>query len=146
MLEAIGDKANVLSNELGFVLATKLNLLLNGESTEDPSEPSINPTTEFSQDYYLEFDGFSFEDMANIEEYLVVFSGYLSHRPTQQRHTRTTWLYRSTAGTAMLSRNMHKLMEELNMRATINFNGNAFSLKRITLRDEKLSRDIAEGW
>ena len=97
-------------------------------------------------DYYLEFDGFSAQDVANIEEYLLVFSGYISHRPTQQRHTRTTLLYRSTIGTAKLSRNMLKLLDELNMRATINFEGNSFSLKRITLRGENTTRDIADGW
>jgi hypothetical protein len=32
------------------------------------------------------------------------------------------------------------------MRATINFEGNTFRLKRITLRGENTARDIAEGW
>jgi hypothetical protein len=84
--------------------------------------------------------------MASIEEYLLLFSGYISHRPTQQRHTRTTLLYRSTIGTAKLNRNILKLLEELNMRATINFEGNGFNVKRITLRGETPIRDIAEGW
>jgi hypothetical protein len=34
----------------------------------------------------------------------------------------------------------------LNMRATLNFEGNTFSLRRITLRGENSTRDIADGW
>jgi len=142
MLEEIGDEAKVLGDELGLILAEKLNWLLNGNTADNSSAP----TAEMFNDYYLEFDGFSAQDVASIEEYLLIFSGYISHRPTQQRHTRTTLLYRSTIGTAKLSRNMLKLLDELNMRATINFEGNSFSLKRITLRGENPTRDIADGW
>jgi hypothetical protein len=142
ILEEIGDEAKVLGDELGMILAEKLNWLLNPDKANDNS----GSTREMFNDYYLEFDGFSAQDMASIEEYLLVFSGYISHRPTQQRHTRTTLLYRSTIGTAKLSRNIIKLLEELHMRATLNFEGNSFSLKRITLRGENPTRDITDGW
>ena len=142
MLEEMGDEAKVLGDELGLILAEKLNWLLHGETGDNNPAPTI----EMFNDYYLTFDGFSAQDVTNIEEYLLVFSGYISHRPTQQRHTRTTLLYRSTSGTAKLSRNLLKLLEELNMRATINFEGNAFSVKRITLRGENPNRDITDGW
>ena len=142
MLEEMGDEAKVLGDEIGLILAEKLNWLVNG----DPNDNEATSTVKMYNDFYLEFDGFSAPDVASIEEYLVVFSGYISHRPIQQRYTRTTLLYRSTIGTAKLSRNMLKLLEELNMRATINFEGNSFSLKRITLRGENPTRDIAEGW
>ena len=146
MLEEMGDEAKVLGDELGLILAEKLKWLLNGEADDNVNNGRTAPTVSMFNDYYLEFDGFSAQDVANIEEYLLVFSGYISHRPTQQRHTRTTLLYRSTIGTAKLSRNMLKLLDELNMRATINFEGNSFSLKRITLRGENTTRDIADGW
>jgi len=142
ILEEIGDEAKVLGDELGLILAEKLNWLLNPDKANDNSASTIA----MFNDYYLEFDGFSAQDMANIEEYLLVFSGYISHRPTQQRHTRTTLLYRSTIGTAKLSRNIIKLLEELHMRATLNFEGNAFNVKRITLRGKSTTRDIADGW
>jgi hypothetical protein len=142
MLEEMGDEAKVLGDELGLILAEKLNWLLNGDATNNNSAQAAK----MFNDYYLEFDGFSAQDMTSIEEYLLVFSGYISHRPAQQRHTRTTLLYRSTISTAKLSRNMFKLLDELNMRATINFEGNSFRLKRITLRGENTTRDIADGW
>ncbi|MBL4630849.1 MAG: hypothetical protein JKY14_06685 [Paraglaciecola sp.] len=158
MLEEMGDEAKVLGDELGLVLAEKLNWLLNGQknanenaekNTEKNGQAITNSkasSVQMVNDYYLELDGFSAQNMASIEEYLLVFSGYISHRPTQQRHTRSTLLYRSTIGSAKLSRNIMKLLEELNMRATINFAGNTFSLKRITLRGKNSTRDIAEGW
>lgn len=146
MLEEMGDEAKVLGDELGLILATKLNWLLSGMQNGNAIGNSPTPSTAMFNDYYLEFDGFSPQDVASIEEYLLLFSGYISHRPTQQRHTRSTLLYRTTSGTAQLSRNMLKLLEELNMRATLNFEGNSFSLKRITLRGENATRDIADGW
>lgn len=142
MLEEIGDEAKVLGDELGLILTEKLNWLLNANVS---GNSPVSPVT-MSNDYYLEFDGFSVQDVASIEEYLLIFSGYISHRPTEQRHTRSTLLYRSSIGSAKLSRNILKLLEELNMRATINFEGNTFSLKRITFRGENPARDIADGW
>jgi hypothetical protein len=124
MLEEMADEAKVLGDELGLILAEKLNWLLNGGATDNNYDQAAK----------------------KIDEYLLVFSGYISHRPTQQRYTRTTLLYRSTINSAKLSRNMHKLLDELNMRATINFEGNSFRLKRITLRGENATRDIADGW
>ena len=158
VLEEMGDEAKVLGDELGQILAEKLNWLLNGQvngqlnkhiAGEQYGQATNNrsaSTVTIVNDYYLKFDGFSAQDMASIEEYLLVFSGYISHRPTQQRYTRTTLLYRSTIGTAKLSRNILKLLAELNMRATINFEGNEFSVKRITLRGENRTRDITDGW
>lgn len=142
MLEELGDEAKVLGDELGLILAEKLNWLINGESPDN----NVTTVSELVNDFYLEFDGFSAQDVARIEEYLLLFSGYVSHRPTQQRYTRTTLLYRSTIGTAKLSRNILKLLEELNMRASINFASNTFNVKRITLRGENPTRDITEGW
>jgi hypothetical protein len=146
MLEEMGDEAKVLGDELGLILAEKLSWLLNEDKNAETTNNRSAQTAKMFNDYYLEFDGFSAQDMASIEEYLLIFSGYISHRPTQQRFTRTTLLYRSTIGSAKLSRNLLKLLDELNMRATINFESNTFSLKRITLRGENTARDIADGW
>lgn len=142
MLEEMGDEAKVLGDELGLILAEKLNWQMNATETEN----GTNKTAQMTNDFYMEFDGFSAQEVASIEEYLLVFSGYVSHRPTQQRYTRTTLLYRSTISSAKLSRNLMKVLAELNMRAIINFEGNSFNLKRITFRGENPSRDVTQGW
>ena len=132
LAETLNDKASILANDLGAVLAEKLAWMSNSTQTDNPAQSSNN--NPMLTDYYLLFDGFSAADMLEIEEYLVIFSGYESLRPTEQRYTRTEILYRSSASTAKLNRNLKKMLEELNMRAMVGFEGNAFNLKRITFR------------
>lgn len=143
ILEIVGDKARVLGNDLGSVLAEKLDWLVEGGSSTGGERSSTNGLV---TDYYLVFDGFSAEDFLDIEEYLVIFSGYESHRPTEQRHTRTEVQYKSSIGTAKLNRNLKKMLGELDMRATINFEGNTYTMKRISLRGERRKPNSSEGW
>ena len=70
MLEEIGDEAKVLGDELGLILAEKLNWLFNANVSDTGS---VSPVAIFN-DYYLEFDGFSAQDVASIEEYLLIAS------------------------------------------------------------------------
>ena len=144
ILEVVGDKARILGDELGSVLAEKLDWLVQGGSSNNGRDRS--GTNGMVTDYYLVFDGFSAEDYMDIEEYLVIFSGYDSHRPAEQRHTRTEVLYRSSIGSAKLNRNLNKMLGELDMRATVNVEGNTYTLKRISLRGEKRKPAANEGW
>lgn len=144
ILETVGDKAKILGDELGSVLAEKLDWLV--ESNGSGSGKDRSATNGMVTDYYLVFDGFSAEDFMDIEEYLVIFSGYDSHRPTEQRHTRTEVMYRSSIGTAKLSRNLKKMLGELDMRATVTFEGNTYTLKRITRRGENRKPSEDDGW
>ncbi|MBU2978216.1 hypothetical protein [Alteromonas sp. C1M14] len=144
ILEVVGDKAKILADELGAVLAEKLDWLVEGHMAENGQDRSA--TNDMITDYYLVFDGFSAEDFMDIEEYLVIFSGYKSHRPTEQRHTRSEVLYRSSIGTAKLSRNLKKMLGELDMRATTTFEGNTFTIKRILRRGEKRKPTEDGGW
>lgn len=133
----------MLGNDLGSVLAEKLDWLVDGGSSSGSERSSTNGLV---TDYYLVFDGFTAEDFLDIEEYLVIFSGYESHRPTEQRHTRTEVQYKSSIGTAKLNRNLKKMLGELDMRATINFEGNTYTMKRISLRGERRKPNSSEGW
>jgi hypothetical protein len=143
MAEIIEGKARILANDLGAVLAEKLNWIVNGEQE---ANIKLNDNNDMVSDFYLVFDGFNTDDYMQIEEYLVIFSGYQSLRPTEQWHIRTEVLYRSSATTAKLSRNIKKMLEELNMRATVNFEGNTFTVKRITLRGQDPSPTQDNGW
>ena len=144
ILDVVGSKSEILGNDLGAVLAEKLAWMVDGGYTNNGVDRSA--TNGMLSDYYLVFDGFSAEDFMDIEEYLVIFSGYDSHRPTEQRHTRTEVLYRSSIGTAKLNRNLKKMLGELDMRATLNFEGNTYTLKRITLRGDKRKPKNTDGW
>lgn len=143
ILEVVGDKARVLGNDLGAVLAEKLAWMVDGGDDAGMDRPGTNSMI---TDYYLIFDGFSADDFTEIEEYLVIFSGYDSHRPVESRHTRTEIMYKSSIGTAKLNRNLKKMLKELDMRGAITFEGNTFTVRNITLRGKKRKPVENEGW
>jgi len=143
ILEVVGDKSYVLANDLGAVLAEKLAWMVDGNSNQDQDRPATNGMV---TDYNLIIDGFSAEDFSEIEEYLVVFSGYQSHRLIEASYTRTEIWYKSAIGTAKFNRNLLKVLGELNLRATINFEGNSFTLRKISLRGKNSPVKVAGDW
>jgi hypothetical protein len=140
ILTVVGDKSRVLANDLGAVLAEKLLWMNNGDEISDHND-SNSMTTE----YALIFDGFNAKEYMVIEEYLVIFSGYAHHRPIEIRHTRSEIWYQSTICTAKLDRNLNKMLTELDMQSVINFEGNTFTVKRITFRNKK-AKENNEVW
>jgi hypothetical protein len=140
ILTVVGDKSRLLANDLGAVLAEKLLWMNNGDEISDHND-SNSMTTE----YALIFDGFNAKEYMVIEEYLVIFSGYAHHRPIEIRHTRSEIWYQSTIGTAKLDRNLNKMLTELDMQSVINFEGNTFTVKRITFRNKK-AKENNEVW
>jgi len=136
ILTIVGDKSRILANDLGAVLAEKLLWMNNGDELSN-SNDSNSMTTE----YALIFDGFNAKEYMAIEEYLVIFSGYAQHRPIEIRHTRSEIWYQSTIGTAKLDRNLNKMLAELDMQSVINFEGNTFTVKRITFRNKKIKEN-----
>jgi hypothetical protein len=132
ILENATDNSRLMASDLGAVLAEKLTWMTDGGNSHlGLDRPGTN---QMNAGYNLIFDGFSGENFAKLEEYLVVFSGYDSYRPTEIRYTRTEIWYKSSIGTAKLLRNIKKMLAELNFKATINFIGNTFTVKKITLR------------
>ena len=141
ILENATDNSRLMASDLGAVLAEKLAWMTDGGNSHlGLDRPGTN---QMNAGYNLIFDGFSGENFAKLEEYLVVFSGYDSYRPTEIRYTRTEIWYKSSIGTAKLLRNIKKMLAELNFKATINFIGNTFTVKKITLRG-KINPQITE--
>ena len=141
ILANANDNSRLMAADLGAVLAEKLAWMTDGGNSHlGLDRPGTN---QMNVGYNLIFDGFSAETFAELEEYLVVFSGYDSYRPTEIRYTRTEIWYKSSIGTAKLLRNIKKMLAELDLRATINFIGNTFTVKKITLRG-KINAQITE--
>ncbi|MCJ8293954.1 MAG: hypothetical protein MJK15_06060 [Colwellia sp.] len=135
------DNSRLMASDLGAVLAAKLAWMTDGGNSHlGLDRPGTN---QMNTGYNLIFDGFSAETFAELEEYLVVFSGYDSYRPTEIRYTRTEIWYKSSIGTAKLLRNIKKMLAELDLKATINFTGNTFTVKKITLRG-KINAQITD--
>lgn len=143
ILEVVGDKSYVLANDLGAVLAEKLAWMVDGNSNQDQDRPATNGMV---TDYNLIFDGFSAEEFSEIEEYLVVFSGYQSHRLIAASYTRTDIWYKSAIGTAKFNRNLRKMLGEIQLRGTINFEGNGFTVRKISLRGKNSPVKVAGDW
>lgn len=141
ILENSNDNSRIMASDLGAVLAEKLAWMTDGGNSHlGLDRPGTN---QMNTGYNLIFDGFSAETFAKLEEYLVVFSGYDSYRPTEVRYTRTEIWYKSSIGTAKLLRNIKKMLAELGFKATVNFTGNTFTVKKITLRG-KINAQISE--
>ena len=111
VLETVGGYTRILANDLGSVLAQKLAFLV--DASPDEADGSNNGS--LVSDYHLVFDNFSPEQVMAIEEYLVVFSGYQSHRPTYSSSRRAELWYQSDSKSARLQRNLHKMIERLGL-------------------------------
>ncbi len=148
IINSVGKKSRILANDLGLVLAEKLDWLRMGESdvaTSD-SKSKASSNNGFITEYSLIFDGFTAEDYASIEEYLVIFSGYKSHRPVESLHTYRDIWYKSAIGTSKLSRNLQKTLAQLDLRGTVNFDGHTYTVKKITLRGKKAPLSNNTEW
>ena len=132
LLEAVGDDARVLAQEVGSIIPEKLESHLNTSGggmakKEDGLKRGFN----------LVFDGFTSRDYRDMEEYLVIFSGYIKHRPTRSSHLYHEVWYESTIATRKLERNLHKMMELLELPYILKFSGNAYTIKSKNLRKER---------
>jgi hypothetical protein len=151
ILEVVGDKSRLLGEDLGDVLATKLAHLVDGGGSQAGyvSGGMAAPSDQLggmSKEYNLEFNNFTSDERLDIEEYLTIFSGYQHHRPTDCSRRRCTYWYQSTISSAKLQRNIHRMLNQLDMEANVVFEGNNLKVDRITLRQDRPSKPYGGGW
>ncbi len=133
ILEVVGTKSRILANDLGAVLTEKLaRLVARGDNVADFERGGI------PRAYSMVFDGFNETDINDIEEYLVVFSGYKRHRPTYSSPRRHEIWYESDISSGRLNRNLKKMLEHLDLRGTVTFSESTFSVKKITFRKRRV--------
>ncbi|MDY6920328.1 MAG: hypothetical protein SV765_08950 [Pseudomonadota bacterium] len=143
ILETVGEYSKIIAADLGAVLSEKLAWMVEGNSGDG------TPTSGGSQlpmAFNLIFDGFTPEDMMSIEEYLVIFSGYKSHRPVYSSDRRSEIWYESTIGSAKMNRNLRKMLKELDLRGMVQFSGNTYTVKKIARRNETKKPNLDDGW
>ncbi len=131
ILEVVGKYSKTLARDVGSVLAEQLAELY--ESGDDAVTTSGNLSNGFS----LVFEGFSSDDMFDIEEYLVVFSGYKTHRPVYSGRRHHEYWYESSITATRLNRNLRKMMDHLGARGRVAFSGNEFVLTKIESRKRR---------
>ena len=129
ILEVVGKYSRILSNDLGSVLAEKLaDLLDSGSGTAVASGRKI------SDAYSLVFEGFTPEDIMDLEEYLVVFRGYKTHRLVYSGRRHHEIWYESNITAGRLDRNLKKMLDRLDISGRVSFAGNEYTVQKVTRR------------
>ncbi len=132
LLRSIGDHSKIIASDVGSILAEKLSWMVSQSDT---------PAAHGVMAYQLVFDDFTQTEVMEFEEYLIIFSGYQSHRITYGGATRTEYWYKSNINNAKLSRNLNKLLETLNVSGLVQISGNTYTVKKISLRHNKPVRN-----
>lgn len=154
VLEVVGSYAKILASDLGSVLAEKLVFLLDGtiegafvadrsQFNADGSQSNADGAVhnDFIGSYHLIFDNFSPEAVMAMEEYLVVFSGYQSHRPTYSSARRAELWYQSDSKSGRLQRNLIKMLDRLGLHARVTYSGNTFNIEQTVIVARKAMLD-----
>lgn len=145
LLRTIGNNSRVIANDVGVILAEKLSWMVSrAEKRVDLEEKGKTGAADNMPGimaYNLIFDDFTQQEVMEFEEYLMIFSGYESHRITYAGATRTEYWYKSNISNAMLSRNLNKILETSNISGLIQVSGNTYTVKKIGLRHNLPARD-----
>ena len=136
ILEVVGKYSRNLAKDLGAVLAIKLADIIevDGAESANANRPA---TVDIGDAYTLVFSGFTPEEVMDIEEYLVVFSGYKTHRPAYSGMRHHELWYETTSTSSRLVRNLNKMLEHLAMRGRVSYSGDEFTVTKITKRKKR---------
>jgi len=128
-LEHLGSEARILAQHVGAVLAARLDAVAPAAAAIDEAAPA----TGLQRHYDLTFNNFSDQDIADIEELLVSFSGYQRHRPVRCQPRFCRYWYENSGDSARLRRNLQMMLVHLDIAGTVTFAGNAIVVEKITL-------------
>lgn len=118
------ENAGTLAAELGPAIVAIL-------AGHPPASPGGSTGGGLVREWVLTFDNFDSREVSDAEDYLVVFSGYRSHRPAEILGRRHVIWYTSTSDPARLLRNVNRMVEELGVRARVTASGNEITLTRL---------------
>ncbi|MDJ0943125.1 MAG: hypothetical protein QNJ30_06660 [Kiloniellales bacterium] len=142
VFEVVGRDARRLSRDLGVLLADQLAPSLGRASAEDGN--GGGGAEGFSTAYSLVFDGFSPAEVSEIEEYLVVFSGYRHLRPVQSSRQVHSYWYETRSPKSRLNRNLGKMLLHLGIEGDVLFAGNSFTIAKRSKREN--AGGSWDGW
>jgi hypothetical protein len=135
ILEAVGKLAKIIGEEVGDYLATRLS---NYES---------QPGGGRLQEWTLIFDGFTLDEITEMEKILAIFTGYDSHRPKSnsvKTNLHHEYWYKSSIDSAKMEQNMHKLLKKFNHDGRIYMNGLEVSVKKAPKPIQKRTQQDSE--
>lgn len=140
ILEIVGKHAKTLAQDLGVILAKKLDYLSPAGGNKSSSSP-INSDDDddygMSNSYSLVFSGFTPDEISRVEEYIVAFKGYQHHRPVSSSLRNFEYWYESDSKVARLNRNLRMMMELMEEDGRVVYSGNTFTIEKINQRKER---------
>lgn len=143
VIEEVGKHAQRLARDVGAILAEKL--LYKERGTE--VTVALEEDTDFNgepTEYTLKFENFDAQDMLTIQEYLVVFSGYKTHRPISKTPRSAELWYLSDINAAMLDSNLNRMLMQLGLHGFVHVDKNVFTLQQTLVKKKKAAVD--KGW
>ena len=149
VLERVGDEAKIIANEVGTVLARKLDELSpsarkSGEVITAPAPvasvappPVVDLTAPkggcsgLGSAYTVVFSGYESDDIRQIEQILVALSGYEHHRPIRTQNRHYEYWYETCSDRARLERNIRSMIDQMPGQNRVALSGNRFEIERI---------------
>ena len=119
-LKYMGMHARVLGQELGAALSIKLKRASMTSSSGNSASGKANTANGLPQAYKLTFDNFNAKEFNQVEEYLVAFSGYDTHKVIQSTSRNTVVWYETISDDARLKRNMRKMLDFMGVDGQVN--------------------------
>lgn len=148
LFEFVGGQARRIAQDLGAVLAQKLDYLSPTGKQDDGGgidpQPSVGSgdtgtgvgvsgsrCTGLTSAYVISLRGFDPEEVSIVEEYIVAFSGYDHHRPVRATGRVSEYWYESCSDVARLNRNLRLMLEQMGIEGRLAMNGNRFEIDKI---------------
>ncbi|WP_291327092.1 hypothetical protein [Desulfovibrio sp. UCD-KL4C] len=119
-LEALTDISAILGQEIGEILAERINGYVDAEGGH-------------LQEWVMTFDGFNNYEIMDIEDAIKTFPGYDSHRiksNSQNSERHAEFFYRSSIDSADLKRDLVRVFKKLNLKSSIYTSGLQFRAVR----------------
>ena len=137
----LGDLGRSQVDELAPEVVARLSALDGGHAAAHRGD---NSPRALVAGYALIFEGFEDGEVAEMEEYLVVFGGYQRHRPVSTGTARHEFWYETTSPRVRLNRNLVKMLAHLRLTGQVSFNDDIFVLARGT--DSRQAETAWDSW
>ena len=118
-LKYMGNHSRNLGQELGSALAIKLSRAAVGNVSGNASASAGVKKAALMQAYKFTFDNFDASEFNQIEEYLVAFSGYDTHKIIQSMSQNTVVWYETKSDDARLKRNLRKMLDFMGVQGQV---------------------------
>lgn len=125
VLESVGKMSKIIGADVAAVLADRLEGYYPEGDGSGGGGGGVSSAGRIKE-WTLIFDGFTDDDMLDVEDYLTIFTGYDSHRPksnalnTSSHHE--IW-YNTSIDSAHLKRNVVKMLRKMNMKGRVYISG-----------------------